>query len=282
VIKNIPFSRILLIPLVLFILVLGYIILKNDWIYLSPGVGAGLIAVAVVFVFSPQIDWWWWYRFTPSPDPRILKLFATHRPEYNALNSEERSLFHKRLFLYIKGKDFDFMDIDREPEDIKAIAAFYPLMLTLHQKEFLLDPYDKIVFFQKRFSSPAWQKPHVSELHEEDKVLIFSMEQLAAGFTQPSLQLDAGLYEFSRVYASLYLKNGLPIPAVDWPSFEKAEMWTPTVLHLQYGNPEADTLALLLCNGTAFPKAFRDHFPEQRAFLLDTFPFYRRFDATFS
>jgi hypothetical protein len=280
--NRIPFSKWLLFPLIFFILSLGYIILKNDWIYLSPYLGAVLIVLAIVFVFSPQIDWWWWSIFTPKLDPRIVQLIQDKRPEYCSLDHSKKELFHKRLFLYMQGKDYTFMDIDETPEDIKAIAATYPILLTLHQRAFLMDPYDKIIFFRKRFSSPEQKTPHASEHHKEDKVLIFSMIDLAAGFADATSKLDIGLYEFIQLYWELF---GFPAqlqPSLDWQRAEQSGMWTPSFIEQNYGLSNVNESALMLCNAQAFKVTFEQQFPEWDQFFKNNLPYYLISQATFS
>lgn len=272
--NRIPFSKWLLFPLIFFILSLGYIIFKNDRIYLSPYLGAALILSAIVFVFSPQIDWWWWSKSTPKLDPRIVQLIEDKRPEYHHLGQDKKELFHKRLFLYMEGKDFTFMDIDETPEDIKAIAATYPILLTLHQRTFLMDPYDKIIFFRKRFSSPEQKIPHASEHHKVDKVLIFSMIDLAAGFSDAGNKLDIGLYEFIQVYWEL---SGFPLqpqPSLDWGKAEQVGMWTPSVIEQNYGLSNVHEPALMLCNARAHKKIFEQQFPEWDQFFKNNLPYY--------
>jgi len=210
-------SRILVFPAMVIVAILVYLIFKNDWIYLSIYVAIPIVFMGILFVLSPQIDWWWWSRYTPALSKKITDIFEKHWSLYNQLPETEKNLFNKRVFLFSKGKAFDFKGLDGNPEDLKAIVAFFPVLLSLHKKEFLYDPYDHLIFYPILFPSPELLKPHASEVHHEDGVLIFSLEHAILGFREPQKYFNTLLYEYCYVHEQKY-NDEL------WPQFSQEDI----------------------------------------------------------
>jgi hypothetical protein len=263
------FSRLLMIPLMFFIIIAGYVILKNDWIYSSGYVAGAIVLLVLVFVFSPQIDYWWWKRFTPALPKPIVSLFEQFKHEFVSLSQPDRKVFEQRLFLYLNGKDFEFMDIDAEPEDVKALAAYYAVLLSFGKADFMLEPYDKVVFFKDRFGSPAQNSPHVSECNVEDGVLIFSIKQLALGFKNPAEAFDTAMYEYAGIMFKKYPELRIELENT---AFETKGMWHTERLRLQLNCIEIDAAALTLLNYYSFPQDFISSFPVEAQKIKINFP----------
>jgi hypothetical protein len=257
------FSRLLGIPFLIFIGVLGYIILKNDWIHLSIYVGIAFVVLAIIFVFSPQIDWWWWSKYTPKLSAPVQKIFSEFKSEYKTLSGERKRLFDRRIFLYTRGQDYEFKDIDGSPEDIKAIIAYYPVMLSLNRKDFLLAPYDKIVLFRKKFLSPELKQEHASESNHVDKVIIFSLDYLVAAFRNPGSYFDIALYEFVQIYENLYQSlSEIAIQPSDIEEMKLHKMWHPDLVKSGLGYDKIDLHAMSVVNLYTFTDVFKKQLPD--------------------
>lgn len=270
------FSKLLSIPILIFICILGYFILKNDWVYLSIYIGIAVVSLAIIFVFSPQIDYWWWTRFTPKLSTPVQKIFSEFKPEYLSLTSDRKRLFDQRIFLYTRGQDYEFKDIDVSPQDIKAIIAYYPVMLSLNHQDFLLAPYDKIVLFRKKFLSPELKQEHASESNLEEKVIIFSLDYLVAAFRDPTSYFDIALYEFFRIFEKLYPSLSMidiKPSHIDEMKFNK--MWHPELVKSGLGYDKVDLVAMTVVNLYTFPDIFKKQLPDLYENMISRIEFLR-------
>jgi len=266
-------SRILVFPAMVIVAILVYLIFKNDWIYLSIYVAIPIVFMGILFVLSPQIDWWWWSKYTPSLSSKITEIFQKHWPLYDKLPEAEKKLFNKRIFLYSKGKAFDFKGLDGNPEDLKAIVAFFPVLLSLDKKNFLYDPYDHLIFFPVLFPSPEIIKPHASEVHHEDGAMIFSLEHALKGFRDPKKYFNTLLYEFANVHKASY-------PNEHWPVFNEDEVafiehisgFQIESLKKQYGYSDINVSFFALCCFLQEPATFRKLHPGKSASFEALFP----------
>lgn len=270
---HIQFSRILMLPVLIAIIVLVYVILQRDWIYLSIYVAGLIVLLVLMFIFSPQLDWWWWEKKPPTLPQATLQLFYSYKPGLANLDQTLQKKLSDRIALFILGKDFEFPDLDTSPHDIKSLIAFYAALLTLEDQNYLLDPWDKIVLFRNKFLSPDNQAPHASELHQEDRVVVFSIQHLAAGFRHPQEHFEIGLYELMRIYISLFQIENFNKPTEsDCKMWKEKGFWYPEKITRNYGYNQVDPYVLALCNWVAFGEQFDQNFPEEAMEIKKKWP----------
>jgi hypothetical protein len=131
----------------------------------------------------------------------LIKFF----PPYSKIPKVEVLDFDQKLGLFVKAKDFIPMGIPDIPEDVKYLIAAQALIISRHRENWLLEPYFRIVLYPHPFLSPAMpETAHTSEIHEEDGVLIFSLEQLLPGFFSWGKHFNICTYEWARAYYSLF------------------------------------------------------------------------------
>jgi Mlc titration factor MtfA (ptsG expression regulator) len=173
-----------------------------------------LILLSVTFVLSPQINWWWYKRNPPDTTAGITR-FLENVPYYRLLSPDLKPQFRKRVALYMQGNQFmrpapreeDNRTRSDVPEDLKAAAAASAVQLTFGLKDFMLDKFENIVIYPQAFPSPQYpDRLHLSEVYEEDGVIIFSADALIQGLTNQNL-FNVGLYEYAKAYQIQYLKT---------------------------------------------------------------------------
>lgn len=203
-------SKILAIPLALAALILLYLTWEQD-MYWAPYLVAPVVSLAVLYVFSPQVDWWWYQRFPPQLDPPIRKLFNSYSAFYHALDTKDKEKFRNRVGLYMQANEFSPMGMDEVPEDVKAVIAAQAVQLTFQQEAYLLNKFERIIVYPDAFPSPQFpEHRHSTEHFEEDGVLLFSARHLMAGFVNPTAYLPIGLYEYFRIYRLSYPEQPYP------------------------------------------------------------------------
>lgn len=174
-----------------------------------------VIALAFIYILSPQINWWWWTRRPPDMPPKLRVLLERHLPYYQRLADPEKLRFRRRVRLYMEANDFMAKGMETVTEDLKAVAAICAVQMTFGRKDFLLPKFEHLIFFPQPFPSPQYPKNyHTSEIYEEDGAILFSAEQLMKGFLEPNNFYNIGLHEYAKVFERSY-------PGLDFPSLHE-------------------------------------------------------------
>jgi len=214
-------AQFLYIPIVLYTIAMLYMTWKFGAQY-AVWVIPGPVLFAAVFILSPQIDWWW-YQYRPPTLPAGLQrmLVQTH-PYFKQLSNEEKSRFATRMALWMKAKEFKVQGMEEVPEDGKAMIAVNAVQLTFGMEDYLLDKVEYFVLYPHPFPSPQHEDWYASEVYLEDKVGIFSLEQLIPGTVEPHRYFNTGLYEFATIFQLTQPTKAFP--SVDesiWPYLEQ-------------------------------------------------------------
>ncbi len=256
-------SRIVALPFFLLILVAGYFAFTVDSGYALWVIGP-FMALVLVFVFSPQIDWWWYRQHPPQLPKKLLAFLEKYSRFYRELPPLEQNKFRERLALFPMAKDFKSQSEDGTvPEDIKMVVAACALPLTMHQSEFLLPKFETVIVYPKPFPSPQYPKHfHSSEIFEEDGVLIFAADHLLKGFMTPQQYYDIGLHEWARVWM-------LSMPNMVWPDLAD-DFWTQLTdmsrfpqeaIEKSINRPDVELLPAAMVHFFHFPTQFQQIAP---------------------
>lgn len=207
------FARIIGIPLVIIALIFLYLTWEVDpgyAIYIIPPVVIG----AVLYVLSPQLNWWWYTRHPPDLSPALSALMEKSPGFYQRLSPSGKLKFRQRTALFIMGTDFMAQGMEAAQPDAQLVAAASAVTISWQQLEFRFPKYEHIVFYQHPFPSPAYpERLHISEIFDEDGVVLFSVPHLFKGFFEPEHYFPLGLYEYARVFMRSY--PGASFPLVD-------------------------------------------------------------------
>ncbi|MCB0662014.1 MAG: zinc-dependent peptidase [Saprospiraceae bacterium] len=257
-------SRILAAPFVLMALLALYFAWEfnpTHAVYVAPAV----IALAVIYVLSPQIDWWWYKRKPPKLDPMVETLLNRYDPFFKTLFPKEKKLYKDRISLFMIAHDYMPQGMESVPTDIKGLIAASAVRLTFGLEDYLLKKFEQIIVYPHPFPSPQFpEKFHASENFEEDGVIMFSIEQFMLGFMQTNQYYHLGLHEFFNVYRNSY-------PMVPYPTFSD-DFWVklPQVSGLKkeaierfVGLPQDDVLPVGAVHFFTHAKRFKAVFPQQ-------------------
>lgn len=267
-------ARLLALPFVIAALVFLYLTWEVDEgysLYIVPCV----LILAVIYVFSPQINWWWYKRRPPELEGPLKILLSKHNQFYRQLTEPQRRRFRERTALYMLAREFMPQAMEGVPEDIKCVVAASAVQLTFGQDDFLLDPFERIVIYPKPFPSPQYPEQfHTSEIHEEDGVLLFSAEQLMRSFLHPQEFYHIGVHEFAKVYLHLHPDAGWPdLKEFSWDKLEAVSGFNLDFLTRWINLPEEaiPPLAVLICHFFIFPRRLRQIMPEEYEQLVKIF-----------
>ncbi|MEL7117983.1 MAG: zinc-dependent peptidase [Bacteroidota bacterium] len=262
-------SRILALPFV----VVGLVSLYAAWeisesysLYIIPCV----VAIALIFVFSPQIDWWWYQRRPPKLDDRLVALIQQY-PFFQTLSTEEKKKFLVRTALFTFSTDFKSQSEDGVPTDIQTVVAACAVHLLFRKEKYLLPKFETVVVYPHPFPSPKYPEfEHVSEIYEEDGVLLFAADQLMYGFLQPFQYYNIGLHEYAHAY--VVSNPGIAWPKVEesvWDSLEQISSMKKEAIDEWINRPDVEALLACIVHYLTFPERFAAILPELKTAFDD-------------
>lgn len=256
-------SKYLQIPLVAGALISLYLAWEEGSryaIYMVPFV----VGMAVVYVLSPQIDWWWYQHRPPELPAPLRHLINTRFPFYQNLSADEKTRFRNRMALYMHANEFMPQGMESVPMDVKGVIAASVVQLTFGLEDYRLSKFEYIIVYPHPFPSPQFpEKWHVSEIFEEDGVIMVSAEQLMASFLQPERYFNIGLYEYARVYRRCYPGVSFPVLGENsWEQLQAISGYSKDVIEKWIGLPKPDVLAVAIAHFFVFPKKFKALLPE--------------------
>lgn len=218
-------SRRLLTVSVFLTVLSAYLYFFEDWRIMIWVMAIALITVMVAYVFQHQLNWWWYQRYPPGLPEEIQRMYTSVSLWYGGLSPEARNRFDTRAHLFVEAKEFIAQGFGKVAEEAKYVIAYYATLLTLGRKDFLFHKYSRVVFYLHPFLTPQFPDTvHTYEIEHEDGTLIFSLEQLMAGFMAPQKYYQTGLHAFAELYAQQYHLSGDSL--VTWPDLEAIGGWS--------------------------------------------------------
>ena len=256
-------SKIITAPFLIAAIVFLYLTLNVDdkysW-YIVPNV----IALVLIYMMSPQIDWWWYQRRPPKLPEGIVKIFLSRLPFFKKLSPADKTKFCTRVALYMEANEFMPKGMESVPLDIKAVIAASAVQLTFNRENYLMDKFEHIIVYPHPFPSPQYKGWHASEIYEEDGVIMFSAEQLMAGFAQPKQYFHTGLYEYAKVFMRCH--PDIEFPEFNeniWPQFQQISNFPKTALENVMGLKNLDLKAIGVVYYLIFAERFKIILPKE-------------------
>lgn len=268
------FSNYLAAPFAFAALVFLYLAWEKDSdyaIWMAPFV----IIAALIYIFSPQIDWWWYTRRPPKLEEGLTKLLERFSGFYKKLSEADKKKFRDRIALFRMGTDWEPMAFEGEavPPDVQLALAHQAVMLTFRGEKFLFHQFEKVIVYPRPFPTPEFPFDHASEMFAPDGCLLFSAEQVMLSFTEPASWYNVGLHEYAKAFAHTY-------PEKPYPTFEEEDAWEK--LEAISGMPRAhvesvigiagvEALPVAIHHFFTFPERFQAIFPKEFAQLKNIF-----------
>jgi hypothetical protein len=141
-------------------------------------------------------------------------------PQFSRMPLLQQRLVEDRMARWVVRKDFINKNEQDAPEDVKYILAWYAVLLTLHQEDYLYNGVERIVFYHHPFLSPAHQDDaHIVEVEREDGTMIISVPHLIRGHMEKGMY-NIALHAMAQAYAICYNKDQIPWPEDIWERME--------------------------------------------------------------
>ena len=260
-------TRKIAIPFAIALVVFMFLAFYNPYLYRFYVVPP-MIALAILYVLHPKIDWWWAQKHPPKLEKKGLQMLQKFSPFFQQLNNENKQKFLDRLVLIRMAKDFLSQAEDKAvPPDFRTVFAATQAQLTLGLSDYLLKKHEKVVVYPGDFPSPKYPEHfHISENFEEETVngYIFSMEHALAAFFDPKQYYNIIMHELAQSLIETYPQ--MPWPIADeriWPKLEQISHFPTQKLLETMNRPDFEPLAAMVTHYMVFPKRFQEVLPEQ-------------------
>ncbi len=260
------FANLVALPFIALALVFLYLAWDVDSAY-APWMIPFVLGAALVYIFSPQINWWWFSKHPPELDEGQRRLLEGFHTFYRSLNHADRIRFRQRTALFIMGTDWDPFAMPDEvlPADVQLSIAAQAVMLTFRKEQFLFEKFEKVIVYPFPFPTPEYPFSHASELYEPDGCLIFSAEQLMLAWMQPRVWYNVAIHEYARAFALTYPNEAFPpldTPDV-WERLETVSGMPRDRVEAVIGLTDVPVLAVAIHHFFQFPEAFREQMPHE-------------------
>ena len=256
-------SQNLIIAVLFCIIVLVYLGSQVDETWLQYIVIPVVLLVGI-YIMRPVIDKHYAKRNTPDLESGLRFMLRKMFPYYSILTPEAQEKFRKQIVLFNADVEYKAMGWDKVPKDVQTMIAANAIQLTFDEVDAYLFPsIDFIAVYQHPFPSPKYPIFHVSELVAEEKLAIFSTEQLVAGSIKPHKYFNIALYEFAKAYRNDF-SNMVPpdIQESDWPKLQTISAFSKHTIYRFIGIDAVDVIAVAIVCYFTFPEKFAKTWPE--------------------
>ena len=244
------FSNILAIPFVIALVFFIYLLIQDTHDLRVAYAIIPLTLLVLIYLFQPQIDFWWLSRKPIPLEESMVKLLERTNTFYRTLPPEQKAEFDKHLILYINGRSFMAKGMESDntpPYDVQIMIAQIPTTLNFSSQDYLFKPYERIILYKHAFPSPIHKFLHTFEIHEEDGVVIVSLEHAEAAFFNPQQFYNVAWHAFAQAY--ILKHNWRPLDANDenvWRAIAQNTSFTKDYISKTLGFEEVDLSAVLI------------------------------------
>jgi len=242
--------------------------ISGYWIALPVVLGA------VVFVSYQEIDYWYISRNPIKLDAEVLNLLNKYVPFYRNLNNEEKEKYNLRLSRYISSRSFKSVgsELKNVPYDIKAMISTNAIQLAFYMDDYLIGDFDRIFVYKHPFGSPRYKFLHTVETEAEDGVMIYSLEHLVPGITNPDIYYNIGMHGYVDAFIKANPTAAFP-PRLnaDWYDIHAISGLSKKQILATTGYDSADLLVVLGTCYFTYPLAFEKRLPQLKKELDQLF-----------
>ncbi len=210
---------------------------REDMIYT---LAISLLILVIAYTFQYQIDQLMIRGVPQKLDIDMRHMLLRTTPQFSQMPVMQQRMVEDRIKRWIIKKDFINKNEQDAPEDVKYILAWYAILLTLHQEDFLYDGVNRIVFYHHPFLSPAHTDDvHIAEVESEDGTMIISVPHLIKGHMEKGYY-NIGLHAIAQAYSVCYPTEPIQWPTDIWDQLEAISTISKEKLEAYIGLPLTD------------------------------------------
>jgi len=257
-------TKVLALPVILLLAAIVYLqyYLEHEtgyWILLP------VFLLVVLYISWQEIDFWYLKMHPIELEEEVVKLLNSYIPFYRNLDKEGKKKYHKRISLYVDGRSFKSVgsELKDVPHDIKAMIATNAIQLAYHQKDYLIGDFDRIFVYKHPFGTPKYNFLHTVETEAEDGVIIYSLEHLIPGITNPELHYNIGMHGYVEAFTKA--NPAAPFPQrlnADWLDIQAISGLTKKQILATIGFENVDLFIVLASCYFIYPETFEKRLPK--------------------
>lgn len=210
---------------------------RHDLIYL---LSACLLILVVTYVFQYQIDQLMIRGVPQTLDGDMRQMLLATSKHFNEMPVPNKKMAEDRMVRWVMKKDFINKNEHDAPEDVRFMLAWYAIFLTMHQKTFLYDGVDRVVFYHHPFLSPGYPDDvHIAEVEKEDGTMIISVPHLIKGHMEKGMY-NIALHAIAEAYAVCYMQEKISWPEDIWEQLESISTIPKSSIDAFIGLPVQD------------------------------------------
>jgi hypothetical protein len=190
---------------------------RDDMVYLLI---VSLLVLVLTYTFQHQINQLMIRGVPQRLDTDMRAMLLATSPHFNRLTELQQRMAEDRMQRWVMQKEFINKNEQDAPEDVKYILAWYAILLTLHQEDYLFKGIDRIVFYHHPFLSPHYQDDvHILEVEPQDGTIIISVPHLIRGHMEKGVY-NVGIHAIAEAYAHCYLREEITWSPGIWEKLE--------------------------------------------------------------
>ena len=161
-----------------------------------------IIGFALLFKFSSLFDDVV-ANLIPLPEP-FKKSILKHNGYYQRLPAESRKRFERKVYQFIRSKQFIPRNISVVTDEMKALISSAAVQLTFGLPEVSLKHFDKIIVYPDDYYSVINRQHHKGEVNPRLSAIVVSWRAFVEGYANPHSGVNLGLHEMAH---ALKLEN---------------------------------------------------------------------------
>jgi len=259
------FSKILALPFAgvfIYLLYLQFGLNYNIGLYLLIPVGI----VFAIYFLSGDIDFWYLSKNPLDLDEPVINWLIQFSPFYQNLTEQQKEKYNYRLSMYIVGRSFKSVGSEKKdlPTDFKAIIASQAVEVSWRTDDYLIGDYDYIFVYKHPFQTPRKQFLHTVETEFEDGVIIYSLEHLMPGITNPEMYYNIGRHAYAEAFIRVHPTKDYPeLADFTWQDIVQISGLSQEKIIQTLGFKEVDLLVILITCFFSYPEKFESVLPSQ-------------------
>lgn len=233
----------------------GYFVFFKDRDDMVYPLATSLIILVIAYTFQYQIDQLMIRGVPQSLDPEMRQMLLNTAPQFAAMPPAHQKLVEDRMVRWVMKKDFINKNEQDAPEDVKYILAWYFILLTIHQENYLYEGLDRIVFYHHPFLTPHhMDDAHILEVEPGDGTVIISVPHLIKGHMEKGMY-NIALHAAAEAYAKCYAPSVSKWPEDIWEQLEMVSSITQQQIEAYLGLSLEDPWPVAVHHQVTYKKA---------------------------
>ena len=138
-----------------------------------------------------------------------MEAIEKHNTFYQALPEASKTIFLKRVNIFIRSKSFIPRHIPEVTDEMVALISSSAIQLTFGLPKIMLEHFKRILIYPDEYYSTINKQFHKGEVNPRHKAIVVSWRAFVAGYADPHDGINLGLHEMAHALKlENIIKNG--------------------------------------------------------------------------